>query len=169
MDFWKSPLWIFKAFNNLNILTNHLRKVFEGGSGGTFLKKLPPKKTMKIEFLGTGAADWKIEKRKEGEFWRRCSSVLINDELLIDPGPHIFDYAEKTGRSDIFGGVKAMILTHSHSDHLNVATACRIHELTGAILYGYKTADYKFREKNIDLSGFKIHHIGPLRRSVPEK
>ena len=102
---------------------------------------------MKIEFLGTGAADWKIERRKEGEFWRRFSSVLVDGELLIDPGPHIFDYAEKMGKPDMFCGVKAMILTHSHSDHLNVKAACRIHEMTGAMLYGYKTADYKFRQR----------------------
>ena len=105
---------------------------------------------MKIEFLGTGAADWNIEKRKEGEFWRRFSSALVNDELLIDPGPHIFDYAEKMGKPDMFCKVKAMILTHSHGDHLNVATACKIHELTGATLYGYKTADYAFRQKGIE-------------------
>ena len=105
---------------------------------------------MKIEFLGTGAADWPIERRKNGEFWRRFSSALVNDELLIDPGPHIFDYAEKSGKPDMFLGVKAMILTHSHPDHLNVDIACKIHEMTGAKLYGYKTADYKFREKGIE-------------------
>ena len=44
---------------------------------------------MKVLFIGTGAADWKIEKRQDGEFWRRFTGNMINDDLLVDPGPHI--------------------------------------------------------------------------------
>lgn len=100
---------------------------------------------MKIEFLGTGAADWNIAARKDGEFFRRFSSALVDDTILIDPGPHIFDYAEKEGKPNLFDNVKAMIVTHSHGDHLNEESARRIHALTGAKLYGYKTIDYRFR------------------------
>ena len=100
---------------------------------------------MKLEFLGTGAADWNIENRKDGEFFRRYSSVLVDGELLIDPGPHIFDYAEKEGKPELFSKVKYIIVTHSHGDHLNDENALKIHEMTGAQMYGYETIDYRLR------------------------
>ena len=40
---------------------------------------------MKVTFLGTGAADWDIRAYRDGEFFRRNSSILINDDLLVDP------------------------------------------------------------------------------------
>ena len=57
---------------------------------------------MELLFLGTGAADWNISKRVEGEFFRRFSSALVDGALLIDPGPHIFDFAEKNGTPELF-------------------------------------------------------------------
>ena len=83
---------------------------------------------MKITFLGTGAADWKIESRKEGEFFRRLSSTLIDDDLLIDPGPHIFDFCEKNNCEGLLDNVTDIIITHSHGDHLNVGSVRRLCE-----------------------------------------
>ena len=45
---------------------------------------------MKFIFLGTGAADWPIQKREDMSEFRRLSSALIDDTLLIDPGPQVF-------------------------------------------------------------------------------
>jgi phosphoribosyl 1,2-cyclic phosphate phosphodiesterase len=80
---------------------------------------------MKLLFLGTGAADWS-PKHKGGKLYRRLSSALVNDDLLIDPGPCIYDFAEEYGKPDLFKNVKNVILTHSHSDHFNVQTLLRI-------------------------------------------
>lgn len=44
---------------------------------------------MKITFLGTGAADWPSEKNEKLTDFRRLSSLLIDDVLLIDPGPAV--------------------------------------------------------------------------------
>ena len=74
---------------------------------------------MKIRFLGTGAADWNIDERVEGEFFRRLSSLLVGDDLLIDPGPHIFDFCQKEDRPALYDGVKNVLITHSHGDHFN--------------------------------------------------
>ncbi|MBE6650561.1 MAG: hypothetical protein E7613_04530 [Ruminococcaceae bacterium] len=78
-----------------------------------------------ILFLGTGAADWNINDRKEGEFFRRNSSTLINRDLLVDPGAHIFDYAEKND-SAILDGVKYVLVTHNHGDHVNADSVKRL-------------------------------------------
>ena len=81
---------------------------------------------MKVTFLGTGAADWDIRAFRDGEFFRRNSSILINDDLLVDPNGHIFHFAEKNGTPDLFKNVKNIIVTHSHGDHFVPETVARL-------------------------------------------
>ena len=69
---------------------------------------------MKLHFLGTGAADWNIADKDKEEF-RFFSSSLIDGDLLIDPGPHIFLSSEKYGID--LSNVKYVINTHRHEDH----------------------------------------------------
>ena len=52
---------------------------------------------MKVLFLGTGASDWPQHKKSEDEFFRRYSSVLIDECILIDPGPSVVDAIEEHG------------------------------------------------------------------------
>ncbi|MBQ4140046.1 MAG: hypothetical protein IJD70_01810 [Clostridia bacterium] len=80
---------------------------------------------MELLFLGTGAADWS-PKHKGGSLYRRLSSALVGDDLLIDPGPCIYDFAEDYGKPDLYKNVKNVILTHSHSDHFNAQTLIRL-------------------------------------------
>ncbi|MBE6549874.1 MAG: MBL fold metallo-hydrolase [Ruminococcaceae bacterium] len=97
---------------------------------------------MKITFLGTGAADWDIEKRVEGEFFRRLSSALIDDDLLIDPGPHIFDFCKKNNCEELLDEVGDIIVTHSHVDHFNIETVRKLCERKSRrILCNQRTAD----------------------------
>ena len=81
---------------------------------------------MKVTFLGTGAADWDINAYAPGAFHRRFSSVLINRDLLVDPGPHVFHFCETEGTPDLLENVKNIIVTHSHGDHFNSATVERL-------------------------------------------
>ena len=75
---------------------------------------------MKLTFLGTGAADW--PKKKEGTgFARYLSSALVNDDLLIDPGPCVPD-AERDISPALLEGVTHILLTHSHGDHFDPET-----------------------------------------------
>ena len=77
---------------------------------------------MKLTFLGTGAADWDINAYEPGKEFRRFSSAILNTDLLIDPGPHIFHFAECAGRPGMFDGVRDIIVTHTHGDHFCPAT-----------------------------------------------
>jgi phosphoribosyl 1,2-cyclic phosphate phosphodiesterase len=81
---------------------------------------------MNLHFLGTGAADWVIEKRQPSMEWRRFSSTLVDDRLLIDPGPHIYDYTDMNGLPGLFDRVTDIIITHSHQDHMNVRNLLRV-------------------------------------------
>ena len=74
---------------------------------------------MKLQFLGTGAADWSPKKPETGEH-RWLSSALINDDLLIDPGPSVPD-AIKRYNIDV-KKIKYIIITHRHGDHFNEET-----------------------------------------------
>lgn len=75
---------------------------------------------MKITFLGTGAADWKFHKHKDMEGFRHNSSLLIDDCLLVDPGPDVPNALQVFGKS--FETIKYIINTHKHSDHYNEDT-----------------------------------------------
>ena len=76
---------------------------------------------MEILFLGTGAADWPKDKDIHSfSEYRRNASALIDDVLLIDPGPFAYDAVHT------FGGdaktIKYIINTHKHDDHYNIST-----------------------------------------------
>ena len=81
---------------------------------------------MKITFLGTGAADWKLEQHGEMEGYRRHSSLLIDDCLLIDPGRHVPNALQAFGKRA--ADICYMLNTHRHGDHYSAATV----EMLGA-------------------------------------
>ncbi len=75
---------------------------------------------MKIKFLGTGAADWAPDRRDHGDEYRGNASALINDSILIDPGPTVPAALEKFGiRPE---SIKYILNTHRHKDHYNKDT-----------------------------------------------
>ena len=75
---------------------------------------------MKITFLGTGAADWHKKKMDGFSEFRRYSSALIDDILLIDPGPQVPEALDEWQKDKT--KVKYIINTHRHSDHFCVET-----------------------------------------------
>lgn len=75
---------------------------------------------MKLLFLGTGAADWDINAPEREEGFRRYSSALVDNCLLIDPGPCVLEALDTFG-VDI-SEIKYVINTHSHRDHFNKET-----------------------------------------------
>ena len=88
----------------------------ETGLGATNLfkdnkKKEVLQKGLKVRFLGTGAADWKGPDDR-GEY-RRLSSVLLDDRILIDFTPTDLDMLPEGCRPE------CIFYTHSHSDHYN--------------------------------------------------
>lgn len=78
-----------------------------------------------ITFLGTGAADWPeiipVEEDVASNLnWRRLSSVLVDNRILIDCGSTV------TGAMKTFGinlqQITDILITHTHSDHLSIDT-----------------------------------------------
>lgn len=85
---------------------------------------------MRILFLGTGAADWKLDLHKEIKGFRRNASLLIDDCFLIDPGPHVLDALQSYSKKA--DAIKYIINTHPHADHYNKNT---VSQLTQAKFY----------------------------------
>ena len=81
---------------------------------------------MKLTFLGTGAADWDINAFTPDAPHRRFQSALIDDSLLIDPGPHIFHFTQHNGTPNLLDNVKNIIVTHSHRDHFDAQSVARL-------------------------------------------
>jgi phosphoribosyl 1,2-cyclic phosphate phosphodiesterase len=83
---------------------------------------------MRLRFLGTAAAEGypdlfcdcencRAAREKGGKSLRRRASALIDEVLLIDPGPDLHAAALHDGFS--FAGLRYCLQTHEHSDHLD--------------------------------------------------
>ncbi len=95
---------------------------------------------MKITFLGTGAADWTLADPATAQEMRRFSSALIDDVLLIDPGPHVMAGLSDCGKKP--EDIKYVINTHKHSDHYNEETLAELSK-TGAEFIEFAAGDEK--------------------------
>ena len=129
---------------------------------------------MKIEFLGTGAADYHIERHEHEEGFRRYSSALLDGQLLFDPGPHIFHYQETFGREDLFRDLRYVLITHSHADHLSMDSVRRLLEICPECqFFGSAATARLFVDAGITftvLEPYREHTVGdylvtPLRSS----
>ena len=92
---------------------------------------------MKIFFLGTGAADWTLKEDRTGEF-RKFSSVLIDDYLLIDPGSQDLEACDEYGKN--CDNIKYIINTHRHKDHYNEDTLATL-KAKGAQFIDFKAGE----------------------------
>lgn len=111
---------------------------------------------MKIQFLGTGAADWDISRPSRDINFRRYSSALIDDTLLIDPGPCVFEFADTFGLTHTLDSVKYVINTHSHSDHFDADTLSRL-ESNGAEFIAFSAGESR-RVGKYEIEAFAANH-----------
>ena len=73
---------------------------------------------MKLLFLGTGAAGSKKKYEHEIEpLRRRCASMLLGENILVDVAKQSFDYATKLGVDTSL--VTDVFVSHFHTDHYN--------------------------------------------------
>ena len=109
---------------------------------------------MKITFLGTGAADWPRKRPEEYKEFRRLSSALIDDELLIDPGPQVPEALEELKKDP--KSIKYVINTHSHSDHFSAETLAYLENM-GASFIQLADGDVKSMGK-YTVKAYKANH-----------
>ena len=117
---------------------------------------------MKIRFLGTGAADWPVDATDDKGYNRYFSSAVIDDILLIDPGPHIFLSADKYGID--LTKVKYIINTHPHSDHYNKESIAKLQE-TDAQFIEFSAGESK-EIGGYNISAYQSNHATSTAYSV---
>lgn len=97
---------------------------------------------MRVTFLGTAAATsyplafclckfCTTARERGGKDFRRRSSVIINQDLLIDMGPDVVSASFSCGKS--IADIRYLLQTHSHSDHFDPQVfTTRVPEYQGA-------------------------------------
>lgn len=109
---------------------------------------------MKITFLGTGAADWPIKKQAGETEYRRNSSIVIDDVLLIDPGIHCVEALYESGADP--RRIEYIINTHKHSDHFCEQTVDFLTSY-GAVFYDFSDGESK-KIGNYTVNAYKGNH-----------
>ncbi len=81
---------------------------------------------MKLHYIGTGAADWDPRAATADPAFRRLTCAKLNDDLMIDCGPCVFEFAETFACPDLYKRVSSILVTHSHGDHFNADSIARL-------------------------------------------
>ena len=116
---------------------------------------------MKITFLGTGAADFsplletEFQNKLDNDA-RRSSSVLLDDSILIDCGPHTLNSIELLGVD--CAKITDLLITHFHNDHFNRENILRLAQKCPQPLRMWYHAD----GKPGPMENVQLHPIRPL-------
>ena len=116
---------------------------------------------MKILFLGTGAADWTKADIDNPEY-RRNASALIDEKLLIDPGPCVPEAIEKFN-VDV-KKIEYVIITHLHGDHYNEQTLEFLRQ-NGAKLIEFNGKETK-KAGNYEITALVGNHSIPVKHYI---
>lgn len=78
---------------------------------------------MKIQFLGTGAADWPLEPHDDA-FFRGTCSTLFQENILVDVGYTAIGNLTRAN-ADI-DKIHSIVITHRHSDHFDLGNLAEL-------------------------------------------
>ena len=81
---------------------------------------------MKLQFLGTGAADWPDPGERVGA-GRRTASLVLGNRLMIDCGA-MTEAAVREFGVDL-NRLEAIIISHPHEDHFDLRTIARLAQM----------------------------------------
>ena len=74
-----------------------------------------------LRFFGTGGLGSVRIRKKLSKDYRRFSTLLVDEKILIDPSEDIFEFVESFLLSGILDGVNDVFITHSHLDSFSVS------------------------------------------------
>ncbi len=91
---------------------------------------------MNLRFIGTGFGPLKT-KRKNTKDYRRPASLLIDDSILIDPTPSVFEFADDYALSGLYRKVHTVLLTSLCEERFSLQTLLELSKSGQAIeIYG---------------------------------
>ena len=74
-----------------------------------------------LRFFGTGGIGSARPKNKLSKDYRRFSTLLVDEKIIIDPSEDVFEFVESYMLSGILDDVKDIFITHSHPDHFSIS------------------------------------------------
>ena len=74
-----------------------------------------------LRFFGTGGLGAARVRNKLSKDYRRFSTLLIDEKIIIDPSEDIFEFVETFMLSGILDEVNDVFITHSHLDSFSVS------------------------------------------------
>ena len=117
-----------------------------------------------LRFLGTGGLGSVRVRNKLSKEYRRFSSLLIDEKIIIDPSEDVFELIESFKLDDLLDGVTDVLITHSHPDHFSVSAIEKLAERKSIRVYasasvkqdviGLKNVEYR------EIYSFALQKIG---------
>ena len=117
-----------------------------------------------LRFFGTGGLGSVRVKNTLSKEYRRFSTLLIDEKIIIDPSEDIFEFVESFMLQGILDNVYDVFITHSHLDHFSLTAIERIAAEKRIRVYASAAMkDELISLKNIDyieISSFAIQKVG---------
>lgn len=117
-----------------------------------------------LRFFGTGGLGAVRVKNKLSKDYRRFSTLLVDEKIIIDPSEDIFEFVESFMLSGILSDVLDVFITHSHLDHFSISAIEKLASKKTVRVYASPSlqselADVK-RVEFIALSPFMLVRVG---------
>lgn len=98
---------------------------------------------MKIQFLGTGIPRNELRKSYDGCDDRRCSSIMIDDLMIVDPGPDIFRFEKDFGYTGLYDEVESVLCTNKSKSNYSKKSMLKL-SAKELKVKEFKTAENRF-------------------------
>ena len=117
-----------------------------------------------LRFLGTGGLGSVRIKNTLSKEYRRFSTLLIDEKIIIDPSEDIFEFVESFMLQGMLDEVTDVFITHSHLDHFSLTAIEKLaYRKRIRVFASSSMKDELLTLKNIDyieISPFAMQNIG---------
>ena len=117
-----------------------------------------------LRFFGTGGLGAARIRNKLSKDYRRFSTLLIDEKILIDPSEDIFEFVETFMLSGILDEVNDVFITHSHLDSFSASAIETLAKKTKIKAYASKTLKEEISSienvEFIEINPFSLQKIG---------
>ena len=117
-----------------------------------------------LRFFGTGGLGAARVRNKLSKDYRRFSTLLIDEKILIDPSEDIFEFVESFMLAGILDEVKDVFITHSHLDSFSASAIETLAKGTRIRVYASETLKEEISSienvEYIEINPFSLQKIG---------
>ena len=117
-----------------------------------------------LRFFGTGGLGAARIRNKLSKDYRRFSTLLIDEKIIIDPSEDIFEFVESVMLSGILDTVNDVFITHSHLDSFSVSAIEGLAKRTKIRVYATGALKDELRAienvEFVEINPFSLHKIG---------